>query len=604
MLSSGDEISEAVDISALSGDMYDIKELLYYSACRPVEFAEWVNSGITVEGNWILIQFSHKLRWIFFSGDMMGEAEIEITQREIFTLRRKLSRHTEGLTKCLHRPDFFEEGQQVLKDELLLLNQGLQHLFAQRDEALIEDKPLHPVKIDFLIENKNEIFSIIKRVLMAIAGHDNVGHQLKRLTNEISELFEALSVKQRVVERAVRDRQTLNNYQAAMAQLLFEGKTEKLGIVLSRYPDLARFLQKNIHKLVPIHAAFKEYLNSKPSLLQEPIPIDEMLAMADFKYAAIAKQRERVEAEIKDRDARLMEKRIYIFDAYRLGFELYEKGEYREALLRLMAGAESLHYSSLLKSGEMIANGEGCRAHPELACLYLQAAVVFAGSKEQKTTTIKVLTNVYRVVICGEQKEMEAANDGIDKRAGDFRVVFNDLKKHIFQLGDNPALRLYNLGESYLVLYKTVLDEDKHIKEMANSNLANACQYFESAYRYADSQRKRYCIMYINIIEEDPDKDEGEYAQGITLALEKKYAEQGANKVEDILQQRIELKEKYIDAVKIQVKVMDKMSEEIKSIYERIGISEDGLLIIELAKKIKLSLPAYVECPTVSNRGL
>ena len=436
------------------------------------------------------------------------------------------------------------------------------------------------------------------------AGHDNVGHQLKRLTNEISELFEALSVKQRVVERAVRDRQTLNNYQAAMAQLLFEGKTEKLGIVLSRYPDLARFLQKNIHKLVPIHAAFKEYLNSKPSLLQEPIPIDEMLAMADFKYAAIAKQRERVEAEIKDRDARLMEKRIYIFDAYRLGFELYEKGEYREALLRLMAGAESLHYSSLLKSGEMIANGEGCRAHPELACLYLQAAVVFAGSKEQKTTTIKVLTNVYRVVICGEQKEMEAANDGIDKRAGDFRVVFNDLKKHIFQLGDNPALRLYNLGESYLVLYKTVLDEDKHIKEMANSNLANACQYFESAYRYADSQRKRYCIMYINIIEEDPDKDEGEYAQGITLALEKKYAEQGANKVEDILQQRIELKEKYIDAVKIQVKVMDKMSEEIKSIYERIGISEDGLLIIELAKKIKLSLPAYVECPTVSNRGL
>src|SRR5579885_1039092 len=591
MNSGRNDILKSCDRTVLCNVMLEMKELLYFSVCRSSDFSRWVHKHSAMTDRRVLKKFSADFSAVFIPHRAISEPEIELMQHSIFLLRQKLSDCRKQVQAYFRHPDGFGPGQDGLKNRLDTLNRDLDIFFNERDQVLRDDKPLSRSHLEMLGVNKNEILKIINTMTDTIEACSDVNPGLIRLVRQLQQLLIELSGKQEEVERNMKVLQDWHDYQAALTQLVLENKTAKLGNFLSRQPALEKFLQENLGLLQPVQARFLLYLRAHPSLMFNPLEAESL--MLDDRIEARKRQREILEASEREKISRLMNKRMAIFDAYRIGLESYERSDYGSALVRFIHGARDFHVPSLLMSGQMIMSGKGCRANPALACIYLQAAAACALSVEQKTAAMMLLSSACALSRSMQDERLADAGEQ-DKQAECFRDIFENLKKHIFQMQDKPAYRLFDLAESYLILYKSAVETNQDAQGKPNTSLVHACHYLEEAHRYAKRQLDQYYIVYVNVVEEEPDKDEGERAALVIKELEKKCASGGREKLELLLKRREELKIKYAQAKEVFNQIHDKISGMLNSILPSINEHryDDNLLILKLSLNLKITLAA------------
>ncbi|VVC76672.1 hypothetical protein AQUSIP_19960 [Aquicella siphonis] len=507
-MKSSRETQGKLGIAETGRRLYRIRDLLYFSVCRPEEFSEWSELFASQEEREVMAAFSRGFQAHYFSGPVWGTGAVDARLKQAFDMRKAIRDSRIALASMLDDPMLFTSEQtevsRILKSQFL----ELEKLFNERDQLTCSDKPLPSSQIEVLDANAKSINDLFLSLLICIGRNRDLKPELGSSIRGLHGRFKEFAAVQNEAETAAMNQQRLHQYQAAVSQMMLNESTEKMEQILGYHPGLLKFLEGSLADLDRIHGKFQQYLLERKDRLPQPLSKLEKQDMRQARARAREAFRVRLKHEQEARLKLLAGVRASIYDAYQKGRECHMQGQFEPALLFYLASAKEFHFASLMKAGKMFYKGEGCLPNPGRAGVLFRAAVVCSESESQKTRALARLILAYEQELEVSRKtDTNVASQ--DKHEPKYRAVLDviaDLKKYILRSTVNPALKLLYLGECYLEMYKVDAKEAGKNGARCGEHFRTAHDFFLQAWNYARRESEKFIIMYVNLYDDHPDE--------------------------------------------------------------------------------------------------
>jgi len=259
MKSMRDSWSQPVEIAELTTRMRAVKELLFYSLCRPHIVADWLFCKLAAKERQLLLRFSTDLASVFFPHEPVNEADIVAQQSQIYILRGNLDMQAKKLPLLLNKP-----GEIRFVPELRELLQMLEALMRRRYEGLSLDGIFPQSEIMHLKISIEEMQTHLDRIE---ADFDQEKHDPSMKSLMLGMMGDMKKINHELVrvEESAFGLSQLHAFQAAMTLFAMEGNGNEIKHVLAEQAGLANVLHIHVDSIRPLQDKFLAYLQHNNS---------------------------------------------------------------------------------------------------------------------------------------------------------------------------------------------------------------------------------------------------------------------------------------------------------------------------------------------------
>lgn len=473
-------------INHLLFNLHELKEILYFSACRPEVFQPWVQQHIEEGEQEVLREYSQQFLNKFLPGFTLDEASLVDKQQAIYEDRKVFAQLRAELVRFLNEPNALEECTPQFKNEIKTLCLTLEQFFAERDDYVRSaELAMSPEYLFGLWQYQVEIVKLQTNIHDVIDNYmQQHRHAIKPvlpdLLSAIRHKFIAISENQRQVEESVTEKRKAHEFEASIMVLLLEDRVDKLSHFFKKNADMAVFLNANISHLRPIEKKFQHYLARHSDLLPKPISTHENTAMQENKARAAKAYQHHLQQEVIERDQKWCAN-------HASAGKYYSDNKLTEALTLYLKGAKEFQPDHLYSAGEMILKGVGCKAYAFAACDFFRAAAILSHDEGQRQAAKEKLKEAYRRTMLepGMTWDIEASSTHQDINAT--CAVLHGIDKRIKATSHGDLAKKYcNAADAYMAQYQIELVYKQANQDLPSLSLKEVCRYYLAAFEFVD----------------------------------------------------------------------------------------------------------------------
>lgn len=593
----------ASELNFLILNLHEIKELVYFSICKPAVFSSWAQTHVESEERDLLSEYSKLFLERFLPGFVIAEEMLVQQQKDIYVERQELSQLRQELTAFLNDPHSLQETAVGFKKEITYLCVTLEQLFADRDNYLKNaELALSAEYLDGLWQYQIEIIKLYTSIHDAIENYVAEGNKVSepflKLLRDSKAKFISLSVNQRQVEKSVTEKRKAQEFQASVMVLMLENRIDKLSRFLTKFPNIAVFLNANVNLLRPLQYKFQQFLLGNPDLIPKMISKAENQEMISHRAEAAKKYQEKLAQEINKNKAALFEQEKILQQNHESATQYYSENKLTEALSLYLKGAKDFHPDHLYSAGEMILKGVACQPHALMACDFFRAVTILAANEAQKIAAQEKLKIAYRKALAEPGLVWDKDATEIHREIHHAHLSLQDIDKKIKAISNGDlAKKYFNAADSYLAQYKIELVYSNTRFEEPSPCLREVCRYFREAYEFVNRLYQNSKIVHENFLL---------YAKrnGVDLdQIDEINLEASDEEVKAICYRFKEVEKNVQEAKKQRIDMIDKIARKIAPVYYFIENKKDLGLFDQLCDKVGIDVGVMQVIPQPKRRN-